>query len=423
MPEVPQYQTKFAGRPQAKFTPIGFQVPDIDPATATDKAIEGLSQVATKTIIGALKEKQVFIRQQEITKETNELMNDMSSFMTNLEENATSLREGNEPWSDVYGREWGKKTQEMQNRIDTMPPGKVRDTIQDYFAQDVGKRSVVIASEAEQREDRDFVDNVRTEIKLAGQIGGAEGLQRLEAAIDNSETKPHLFAKETLLELYYNTAQDLHSDEIYNMIVSYDSTGRPNFTWNYKEKDDDDAVPTSLERQLAYINKTNASQEPVPSVLTVPPSKLTEKQIKMITTLPKLMDSYYEANAGYLNTYPEKWPQELIDHDKGHYSNVVELAENRTWREIGKDVGVSILGVSRTKEEAQALLEKAYGVNFVSTSLSEHGERSSRVVVDPGKKKELKALVRKELLAGKTIEEIYADINESNKPSTGKAYE
>ena len=101
MPEVPQYQTKFAGRSQAKFTPTGFQVPNIFPATSAEKTVEGLSQIATQTVMGALKEKETFARQQQITQETNELMSDMSSFMTNLEENATNLREGNEPWSEV----------------------------------------------------------------------------------------------------------------------------------------------------------------------------------------------------------------------------------------------------------------------------------------------------------------------------------
>ena len=417
MPEVPQYQTKFAGRSQAKFTPTGFQVPNIFPATSAEKTVEGLSQIATQTVMGALKEKETFARQQQITQETNELMSDMSSFMTNLEENATNLREGNEPWSEVYGREWEKKTEELQSKIDSMPPGKAKDTIQNYFAEDVGKRSVVIASEAEKREDTDFVDNTMKEIRLAGQIGGEEGLSRLEAAYDNAYTKPHLFSKDTLLELYYNTAQDLYSDQIYDMIVSHDSTGRPIFTWNYK--DDNDATPISLDRQLAYLNKTNASQETVPSVLTVPPNKLTEKQIEMITTLPKLMDSYYEANAATLNASPEKWPKELKDRDVTLYNNVVELAENRTWRDIGKEGGVSVQGVIRTTEEVQSLLENAYGTKFISTSVTPEGERGSdRPVEIPNKKQELKALVRKELLAGKTIEEILADIN---KTSTGEA--
>ena len=131
------------------------------------------------------------------------------------------------------------------------------------------------------------------------------------------------------------------------------------------------------------------------------------------------MDSYYEANAATLNASPEKWPKELKDRDVTLYNNVVELAENRTWRDIGKEGGVSVQGVIRTTEEVQSLLENAYGTKFISTSVTPEGERGSdRPVEIPNKKQELKALVRKELLAGKTIEEILADIN---KTSTGEA--
>ena len=378
MPEVPQYQTKFAGRPQAKFTPIGFQVPDIDPATATDKAIEGLSHVATKTIIGALKEKQVFIRQQEITKETNELMNDMSSFMTNLEENATSLREGNEPWSDVYGREWGKKTQEMQNRIDTMPPGKVRDTIQDYFAQDVGKRSVVIASEAEQREDRDFVDDIRSNISMAIKIGGEEGLDLLQATMENAEEESHLFARETLLDLQYNAASILAADQKFNLIVTYGDDGRAHFDFNSVLREKSEKVPTDIEVSSAQVNKTNARENPPPSIIDTPPEKITKTQIESAS--PELVEMYLEHHYSSLVASVDSWPEKLKKYNEGKfYKNALRSAELIEWGKLDT--------------EAQEQLEEAFNVYY---SPEEMGTSPTAPPISrPLLSSELKALYRK----------------------------
>lgn len=216
--------------------------------------------------MGALK-KETFARQQQITQETNELMSDMSSFMTNLEENATNLREGNEPWSEVYGREWEKKTEELQSKIDSMPPGKAKDTIQNYFAEDVGKRSVVIASSAEQREDRDFVDDIRANISMATKIGGEEGLDLLQATMENAQEKEHLFAKETLLDLQYTAASELAKDQKFNLMVTYDQEGRAHFNFNIEDTDEGVSTRADVEVSDAQINKMNARATPVPSLL------------------------------------------------------------------------------------------------------------------------------------------------------------
>ena len=333
MPEVPQYQTKFAGRSQAKFTPTGFQVPNIFPATSAEKTVEGLSQIATQTVMGALKEKETFARQQQITQETNELMSDMSSFMTNLEENATNLREGNEPWSEVYGREWEKKTEELQSRIDSMPPGKAKDTIQNYFAEDVGKRSVVIASSAEQREDRDFVDDIRANISMAIKIGGEEGLDLLQATRENAKEKSHLFAKETLLDLYYTAASELAKDQKFNLMVTYDQEGRAHFNFNIEDTDEGVSTRADVEVSDAQINKINARATPVPSLLDTPPENITKKQID--SAPPELVDMYLEHHYSSLVANVDSWPEKLKAHDGGNfYNRALRTAEMQEWNKL-----------------------------------------------------------------------------------------
>ena len=385
MPEVPQYQTKFAGRSQAKFTPTGFQVPNIFPATSAEKTVEGLSQIATQTVMGALKEKETFARQQQITQETNELMSDMSSFMTNLEENATNLREGNEPWSEVYGREWEKKTEELQSKIDSMPPGKAKDTIQNYFAEDVGKRSVVIASSAEQREDRDFVDDIRANISMATKIGGEEGLDLLQATMENAEEKSHLFARETLLDLQYTAASELAKDQKFNLIVTYDQEGRAHFNFNIEDKDV--STRADVEVSDAQINKMNARATPVPSLLDTSPKNITKKQID--SAPPELVDMYLEHHYSSLVANVDSWPEKLKTHDGGDfYKRALRTAEMQEWNKLDNATIENLKDIFNTYYTPEEL-----GAN-------------SRTL-KPGKLIELKSLYRKlKVVEGLELNEI-----------------
>ena len=385
MPEVPQYQTKFAGRSQSKFTPTGFQVPNIFPATSAEKTVEGLSQIATQTVMGALKEKETFARQQQITQETNELMSDMSSFMTNLEENATNLREGNEPWSEVYGREWEKKTEELQSKIDSMPPGKAKDTIQNYFAEDVGKRSVVIASSAEQREDRDFVDDIRANISMATKIGGEEGLDLLQATMENAQEKEHLFAKETLLDLQYTAASELAKDQKFNLIVTYDQEGRAHFNFNIEDKDV--STRADVEVSNAQINKMNARATPVPSLLDTSPKNITKKQID--SAPPELVDMYLEHHYSSLVANVDSWPEKLKAHDGGSfYNRALRTAEMQEWNKLDNATIENLKDIFKTY--------------YTPEELGEH-----RRTLRPDKLRELKSLYRElKVVEGLELNEI-----------------
>tara|TARA_Y100000593_G_C4310336_1_gene338017 strand:+ start:823 stop:2895 length:2073 start_codon:yes stop_codon:yes gene_type:complete len=93
MAQIPRYQSKefagyrnrFAGRPQAQYSPTGFKVPDIKPKTVLERQLQGASDTAMKLATDAL----IGLRKKQDNKDllnaTNEIELDAIKFQSELE--------------------------------------------------------------------------------------------------------------------------------------------------------------------------------------------------------------------------------------------------------------------------------------------------------------------------------------------------
>ena len=231
MAEIPQYQTKFeyqnryAGRAQAKFSPTGFQVPQ-EQDTITDRVWKGVTGKVMEVGSQVAKERKLFEEQSRLSDETSKMRNQMESFRNRIGEIAGKERIEGETYREAYQRLWTEEAKEIENQLEKLPVGRIRDAATEWFAGSMQNTTSEIAAEAVDRDDTEFISKIDLELNAAIASGSGDGLL---TGFGMMESRKDLYPPNELAARKKETLVKFAQAHLMELIT--DDTGEPVKGW------------------------------------------------------------------------------------------------------------------------------------------------------------------------------------------------
>ena len=232
MAEIPQYQTKFeyqnryAGRAQAKFSPTGFQVPQ-EQDTITDRVWQGVTGKVMEVGSQVAKERKLFEEQRTLSDKTLKMKMDMDDYRNNIKQIAESEQKEGETYRETYQRLWTAKAKEIENSLSTLPAGRIRDSATSWFDTTLAQDTQALANEAVARDDREFVADTENAITAAVMSKSWENWKAAEALL---ESRPDLWNSKQVSEIKETALTDYARTHLSGKLVNSE-TGELNPGW------------------------------------------------------------------------------------------------------------------------------------------------------------------------------------------------
>ena len=232
MAEIPQYQTKFeyqnryAGRAQAKFSPTGFQVPQ-EQDTITDRVWQGVTGKVMEVGSQVAKERKLFEEQRTLSDKTLKMKMDMDDYRNNIKQIAASEQKEGETYRETYQRLWTAKAKEIENSLSTLPAGRIRDSATSWFDTTLAQDTQALANEAVARDDREFVADTENAITAAVMSKSWENWKAAEALL---ESRPDLWNSKQVSEIKETALTDYARTHLSGKLVNSE-TGELNPGW------------------------------------------------------------------------------------------------------------------------------------------------------------------------------------------------
>ena len=232
MAEIPQYQTKFeyqnryAGRAQAKFSPTGFQVPQ-EQDTITDRVWKGVTGKVMEVGSQVAKERKLFEEQSRLSDETSKMRNQMESFRNRIGEIAGKERIEGETYREAYQRLWTKEAKEIENQLEKLPVGRIRDAATEWFAENMQNTTSEIATEAVDRDDIEFMSKTDLELNAAIASGSVDGLL---AGFGRMESRPDKYPPNELATRKKDSVVKFAQNKLADRLID-PATGEPVEGW------------------------------------------------------------------------------------------------------------------------------------------------------------------------------------------------
>ena len=232
MAEIPQYQTKFeyqnryAGRAQARFSPTGFQVPQ-EQDTITDRVWKGVTGKVMEVGSQVAKERKLFEEQSRLSDETSKMRNQMESFRNRIGEIAGKERIEGETYREAYQRLWTKEAKEIENQLEKLPVGRIRDAATEWFAENMQNTTSEIATEAVDRDDIEFMSKTDLELNAAIASGSVDGLL---AGFGRMESRPDKYPPNELATRKKDSVVKFAQNKLTDRLID-PATGEPVEGW------------------------------------------------------------------------------------------------------------------------------------------------------------------------------------------------
>lgn len=232
MAEIPQYQTKFeyqnryAGRAQARFSPTGFQVPQ-EQDTITDRVWKGVTGKVMEVGSQVAKERKLFEEQSRLSDETSKMRNQMESFRNRIGEIAGKERIEGETYREAYQRLWTKEAKEIENQLEKLPVGRIRDAATEWFAENMQNTTSEIATEAVDRDDIEFMSKTDLELNAAIASGSVDGLL---AGFGRMESRPDKYPPNELATRKKDSVVKFAQNKLADRLID-PATGEPVEGW------------------------------------------------------------------------------------------------------------------------------------------------------------------------------------------------
>lgn len=212
MAQIPRYQSKefagyrnrFAGRPQARYTPTGFKVPDLDPKTVVERQLQGASDIAMKLTTDAL----VGLRKKQDNKDLLNATNKLELDTINFQSQLGSMDKGDmgsytERLTKATQAFFKQQEQDIENlKLEGPNADKIRQAV-------VGRYTVLNQTLVEnaikvgqQRDDDELIMEVEEGFVLAkglvAQSKHVEALDQTRELIQTMKDNPRAYPKATI---------------------------------------------------------------------------------------------------------------------------------------------------------------------------------------------------------------------------------